>query len=373
MAKSICFISRYTHYVLSDRSDTKIGGAEFQQAIIAQALCDKGWRVSFISEKAGTRKPFWINGILIFPAIDYTSGNPYMRRIFRPLLELWRSMKKADADIYYQRNPGAFSAFIGIFCRIAGKQFVLAGANDANFDRENELNINSILDTMEIKAGIRLAHKIILQNRRQKMLLKKYYRRNGSVFYNVYDPPQGSNKSISLSNNFQNRKLLWVGRIAPQKRPELCVQLARLLAEYQIIMVGSRTHHHELSKTITRAVQNTPNIEYLGHLPLSEVEKLFDSSQGLVNTSFVEGFPNTFLQAWSRGLPVFSFVEPDYLITKHDLGAKVSSLDDMAAAISRKLSDKETFLKEAKGIKDFFKKNFAVAEKIIDLENILLA
>lgn len=373
MEKSICFISRYAHYVLMNRSDTKIGGAEFQQAIIARALRDRGWRVAFITEKIDARKPFEIAGIRVFPAMDYQSGNPYVRRILRPPLELWKWMRKVNASIYYQRNPGALSAFIGIFCRVAGKQFVLAGANDANFDRTNELNVNSILDVIEIKMGIKLAHKIILQNHRQKRLLKKYYRRNGSVFHNVYEPPKSIGNSADLSDNFQNRKLLWAGRIAPQKRPDLCMRLARLLPDYQIIMIGSRTHHHALAKKICHDAKKTKNIKYLGHLPLPEVEDLFNSSQGLVNTSFVEGFPNTFLQAWSRGLPVFSFVDPDHLITDHNLGAAVSNLDDMAAAISKRLSDKETFLKQANRIKYFFENNFAVSKKIHDFAKLLIA
>ena len=373
MEKSICFISRYAHYVLMNRSDMKIGGAEFQQAIIARALRDRGWQVAFITEKIDTRKPFEIDGIRVFPAIDYRSGNPYVRRILKPPLELWKWMRKVNANIYYQRNPGALSAFIGVFCRVAGKQFVLAGANDANFDRHNELNVNSFLDVIEIKMGIHLAHKIILQNHRQKGLLGKNYRRNGTVFYNIYDPPDAGGDDQTPPDLTSKMKLLWVGRIAPQKRPDMCLHLARLLPDYEIIMVGSRTHHRDLSEKINQDVRNMKNIAYLGHLPLLAVEELFDSIHGLVNTSFVEGFPNTFLQAWSRGLPVFSFVDPDHLISENNLGNKVSSLEEMAAAIRRKLSDQKTYQQEANRIKSFFRNHFSVSNKIGELESLLCA
>jgi glycosyltransferase involved in cell wall biosynthesis len=37
-------------------------------------------------------------------------------------------------------------------------------------------------------------------------------------------------------------------------------------------------------------------------------------------TSDYEGFPNTFLEAWSHGLPVVSTVDPDGLISGRELG-----------------------------------------------------
>jgi glycosyltransferase involved in cell wall biosynthesis len=42
-----------------------------------------------------------------------------------------------------------------------------------------------------------------------------------------------------------------------------------------------------------------------------------------VNTSDYEGFPNTFLQAWIRRLPVVAFCDPDGVIQRRGLG-KVS-------------------------------------------------
>ena len=255
---------------------------------------------------------------------------------------------------------------------MAGKKFVLAGANDANFDRNNELNVSSLLDIIEIKIGIQLAHKIILQNHRQKLLLKNNYHRNGSVFYNVYDPPNSIQNKKNLTLRFKDRSLLWVGRIAPQKRPDLCLQLAKLLPDYQITMVGSRTHHHELSYYIRKEMPKVKNIVYLGHVSLEEVEALFDSVQGLVNTSFVEGFPNTFLQAWSRGLPVFSFVDPDDLIRNQHLGAVVSTIEDMALSVRKLLENKNKFIQNATHIRAFFEEKFSVSKQIQQLEELLL-
>ncbi len=105
---------------------------------------------------------------------------------------------------------------------------------------------------------------------------------------------------------------------------------------------------------------------------LSKVEELFDTAHAFINTSFVEGFPNTFLQAWSRGLPVFSFVDPDDLISDYGLGSKVSSIEEMADVIRKKINEKETFLQQSQKIKLFFEEKFSVKKKIEAFESILL-
>ena len=54
-----------------------------------------------------------------------------------------------------------------------------------------------------------------------------------------------------------------------------------------------------------------PNLDYLGEQPIERVNSEIAASDVLVTTSY-EGFPNTFIQAWLRGVPVVSNgVDPD--------------------------------------------------------------
>jgi glycosyltransferase involved in cell wall biosynthesis len=48
-----------------------------------------------------------------------------------------------------------------------------------------------------------------------------------------------------------------------------------------------------------------------GHVPFDAVGRHFDGAAAFVNTSEYEGLPNTFVQAWLRGVPTLSFVRPE--------------------------------------------------------------
>jgi glycosyltransferase involved in cell wall biosynthesis len=66
------------------------------------------------------------------------------------------------------------------------------------------------------------------------------------------------------------------------------------------------------------------------------MERWFDRATLVLNTSVVEGFPNSFLQAWIRGLPVISAgVDPDGIISKYGLGAVVAVKQGDAAEIEK--------------------------------------
>jgi glycosyltransferase involved in cell wall biosynthesis len=366
--KSLCLISRYANYLLQEKSGQRVGGAEFQQVQLAKELVRQGWKVSFITEKLSGHNHSCVDGIDILFGMNYFLKSKIGVRLSL-YLQLWKKLKQANADIYYQRNPGIFSALIALFCKCHGKRFVIAGAHDTNFDKGNELNINSFLDRFELTKGLNLADTIITQSHLQSRLLKTNYNRKGVLLHNLYQPPKVNYTSVNVQKTIKaNIKILWVGRLAEYKRPHLFLELSTFLPDYDFIIIGANSGNQDLINTFIDKLKNYPNVSYLGHLPLPEVETLFNEVDALVSTSSSEGFPNTFLQAWSRGLPVFSFVDPDDLIKKNNLGVQVESIDQMAKSLRGAFPSGV----DTKRIKAFFNSNFAIETNIWKFSNILM-
>ena len=59
----------------------------------------------------------------------------------------------------------------------------------------------------------------------------------------------------------------------------------------------------------------------------------------IINTSPAEGFPNTFLQAWSRGIPSVSFFDAGVRSAGSEVGWAVPDLETMVDAVLRLKTD----------------------------------
>jgi glycosyltransferase involved in cell wall biosynthesis len=70
-------------------------------------------------------------------------------------------------------------------------------------------------------------------------------------------------------------------------------------------------------------------------VPFVDVERHFDGASIFVNTSSGEGFPNTFLQAWSRAIPTVSFFDAGASVAGQPVGVVVPDTAAMVAAVQQ--------------------------------------
>jgi glycosyltransferase involved in cell wall biosynthesis len=92
----------------------------------------------------------------------------------------------------------------------------------------------------------------------------------------------------------------------------------------------------ELSEK-TRALSNLTLLETLPHAALQE---RLAQAVALVSTSSVEGWPNTYLEAWSQGIPVLTLLcDPDGVIGERGLGVAANGSWDRFVEAARGLWD----------------------------------
>ena len=301
----VCFVAPTTWPLLSRSSIPVMGGAELQQTLIATELARRGFPVSMISHDYGQEEGAVVDGVKVHKMYAPDAGIRVVRFVYPRLTSLWQALKRADADIYYQRTAACATGFLAAFCRANDRRSIFAGASDVDFMPGME-SITYARDRWIFAYGVRNVDAIFAQNPCQQENVRKNYGREAVLIPNCYRAPDG------MGRGRRDGYVLWVANVRAQKRPEFLIEIARRLPQHRFVVVGGSDSDRkslEYANAIRARLAELPNVQVNKFVPFHEAERIFDGARVVLNTSTYEGFPNTFLQAWARGIPTVSFVD----------------------------------------------------------------
>ena len=123
-----------------------------------------------------------------------------------------------------------------------------------------------------------------------------------SVLNTIYIPRPESLEKIPIGNhNFKN-KILWIGRLARQKRPCTLIDIAKAVPSQEFVVYGEIGNSEYADEIISG---NVPNIEFRSvYNDISEID--FSEFKAFLNTSQWDGIPTILIQMMSIGLPIIS-------------------------------------------------------------------
>lgn len=308
-----------------------VGGESVQQTLLARALSRRGHDVSMVVADYGQPDGASWDGIRTFKAYPFNAGVPVLRFVHPRATGLWAALGRADAELYYFSCAGAQVGLAAMFCARHRRRFVFRAASDADCD-PSRLLVTYARDRWLYGYGLRRADAILVQSVAQAGALERHYGLKGRVAgMLVESAPSAARRDIDA---------LWVSNIRGLKRPDRALRLAGWLPDVVMHMVGGSLRGEEaLFREVERAAHARRNLLFHGRLPYAEAAALYGRAKLLVNTSDVEGFPNSYLQAWMRGVPVVTLIDPDGVIEREGLGIAADSLDTLAVAVDRLLHD----------------------------------
>jgi glycosyltransferase involved in cell wall biosynthesis len=329
----ICIVGLDDYPQLANLKDAKyVGGESVQHVLLARAWRDLGHEVSMIVHDHGQGRVTTIDGIRAVAPYARGAGLPVLRFAHPRLTGMMAALRQVDADIYYQSPAGAQTGITAWFCRRHGKRFIVRIASDLACIPGRQL-IRLWRDRKIYEYGLRNADLIVAQSEQQRTLLKRNYGLKSEVLDMAVEMPGGPQPDKDID-------VLWVSNFRPVKRPEVVLDLARRLPGVRFTMAGgSLPGADDYYRAMREAASQLPNVTCPGGVPYAEVGALFSRAKIFLNTSQIEGFPNTFLQAWVRGVPVVTFFDPDSLVKQRQLGRTAAHLDDMVDAIQTLLND----------------------------------
>ena len=104
-----------------------------------------------------------------------------------------------------------------------------------------------------------------------------------------------------------------------------------------------------------------PNLHFSGFQPHEAIDDLLSAAHVLVNTSTVEGFPNTFIEAWLQEVPVVSLsVNPDGVLDGDRFGILANgSYERLRDAVERLIADSILRTQMGQRARDFARERFS--------------
>jgi glycosyltransferase involved in cell wall biosynthesis len=330
--RKICIVGLDSYGMLSGEGDLKyIGGESVQHVLLARAWRDLGHDVSIIVHDEGQGPRRVVDGITAIAAHSRKGGIPGLRFFHPRASKLVSALSAADADVYYQSPAGVNTGFTAWFTRMTGRRFVFRVASDSDCEKEHP-RIRFLRDRMLFDFGLKRADLVAAQTEHQARMLRQNHGIESPVVHMMVEPPSRATGSAKAPD--KDIDVLWLSNLRSLKRPELALELARQLPDVKFTIAGGPMPGGQPSSdAVAAAAARLPNVTMLGAVRYSDTGSLIDRAKIFLNTSSIEGFPNTFLQSWIRGVPVVSFFDPDGLVNRLQLGRIATSLDDMREGI----------------------------------------
>jgi glycosyltransferase involved in cell wall biosynthesis len=311
-----------------------MGGSQYQAMLLEDVLAHRdGVEVAFFA--ARVPPPGSVSDRRVV-----RSGKAVRLRRYGHLWDyfsLQRRLQEFEPHVIYQRVRCAHTGIAARYAVRHGIPMVWHIANDKDCRMKPGLlqlfrDPFRVIDNAISQYGMHSANYIIAQSDFQRRLIwKNFGLRVTDVIRNFHPRPEEKEE--------KNREftVVWIANLKNQKRPELFLDLARSLQNIESLrfeVIGGSFGNPALQQAYVNSVEKLPNVEYLGPMEQPEVNRRLARAHVLVNTSISEGFSNTFIQAWLRGVPVVTLgVNPDDLLDDSALGWSCNTLGEMRERI----------------------------------------
>lgn len=351
----VCFIGMSNLPVLAREFNRHpIGGEQVQQTLLAKAFARRGYPVSMITADYGQAEGASWDSVRTHKAFALRDGLPVLRFFHPRWSGLWSAMKRSRADVFYTSCGGAIVGQIAMYCSRHGHRMVFRVASDADCESELPL-IKYWRDKKLYEYGLRRADCVLVQSERQRELLKRNFGVESVVAGMLVE-------SGMQLRDFEDRKFsaIWINNFRTLKRADRLLDAARSLIDLDFHLVGGAAPgFQDYFDEICACARTQPNVSVHGQVPYHDVNEFYEQARVYVNTSEIEGFPNSYLQAWVRGTPVVAYFDPDGLIAREGLGVAVSTQEELIEAIRTLTTDVTRWREASRRCRDFMKRRFS--------------
>ena len=273
------------------------GGIERMVANIAHLMVDMGYHCFVVIEEKLTDMDYAVpDGVIVY-SLAYVKSekerSEYLKKILYEenvdiYIEEYIHQKTFDDDVALVHSLGAKYIMADHSAFLRGLMYF---RNEHRLARKVSEKIDGIIVLSELS--------------------RKLWSSYGVRAYNI------PNFTLEVPKQFDNTRseLVWVGRLNYVKNWEAIFEVMNGLKDSGInLSVFGRGEKEEVQKFERMIIDNNLQecVKYKGYI--ADVSKIYKNAKILLNTSYIEGFPVTILEAKSLGIPIVTFNIPSDIL-----------------------------------------------------------
>ncbi len=243
--------------------------------------------------------------VISLPGLNMRGADALMTSGLGAILTL---AKKYDIVHFHALGPSLFTCLPRIISSTGG---VVVTCQGLDWQRAKWGNFSTRLIQMGEKAAVRFAHSIIVvSDALQTYFWQTYGRKtvyipNAPASYGESDPHFGYGNQLGLK---QGRYILFLGRLVPEKRPDLLVEAFCKLKPigWKLVLAGGVSDTKSFSAKLLEKVAKNRDIVFAGELQGRRLWEIVRGAGLFVLPSDLEGLPLAMLEAMQEGIPVLA-------------------------------------------------------------------
>jgi glycosyltransferase involved in cell wall biosynthesis len=313
-------------YEYAAGSTKAVGGTERDIWLLSRALAAAGWSVV-----VGVRGPIRPGERKLIEGVEYVGtglGNP---------LNVWyRFLSSERSDWLFWEGASHWWGPLVEIARLKGVRTIFHAAFDTDVQPRHAL-VRRRRWWLLYAWGLLRTDRIFVQHMGQLSTLPPRWRSKAQTLPKVCPLP-----IVVKPHSERPGYVAWVAMLRQPKRPDLLVEIARKAPAIRFVVCGGLTTHRtrgDYGAQVIDALEKLPNVDYRGRVDPEVASRVIAEAALLLCTSDQEGFPNTFVQAWSNGTPVVTLqIDPDDIVKRLQLGAVTGTVDATVEQLQRLLA-----------------------------------
>ncbi|MGC8573993.1 MAG: glycosyltransferase family 4 protein [Thermoplasmata archaeon] len=250
-----------------------------------------------------SKYPFQVTRINISPGdSNYGKSNDFYESVIK-YNDLITTQFENDISIIHAHDWITFRAGVKLK-KMTGKPLVVT-VHSTEYDRSGNFNPQRRIMDIE-EEGIREADRVIAVSNYTKKIIQEVYGIDNSKIEVIYNGVSSSIYSNMEKNYDNTKRVLYFGRVTPQKGPKFFVEAARkvLTRRKDVIFVVSGTGDQlDEMKNSVRTLGMENNFEFTGFVSEGYSLKIYRDSDVFVLPAVSEPFGMTVLESMSTGTP----------------------------------------------------------------------